>query len=424
MTISEELRWRGMLQDTTPEAENQLNNEVTTFYVGFDPTADSLHIGNLVPVMLMVHLQRAGHKPIVLVGGATGRVGDPSGKRQERKLLEVEQIEKNLNAQKEQLSRFLDFSSKKNAAIIVNNYDWFNTFSFLDFIRDIGKHMSIAYMMSKDSVKSRLETGMSFTEFTYQLIQGYDFLHLFQAFNCTMQAGGSDQWGNITTGIELIRRKTQHEAHGLTAPLLTKSDGSKFGKSEGGNIWLDSDKTSPYKFYQYWLNLSDEDAEKCLKIFSLATVSNIESIINEHQTAPHLRGLQKALAAEITARIHGDQALDSAQKASEILFGKATKSALEALDNKTFLDVFEGVPMASIDRKDVEVGIGIIESLGERTQFLKSNSEARRALKENAIAVNKVKVGEDYVLSSEDLLNGEFILLQRGKKNYYVLRVV
>lgn len=425
----EELTWRGMIQDSMPGTEEHLMEAMRLAYVGIDPTADSLHIGHLVGVMGLKHFQLSGHKPVALVGGATGMIGDPSGKSAERNLLNEETLRHNQNAIKEQLSRFLDFDSDaENAAVIVNNYDWMKEFSFLEFIRDVGKHITVNYMMAKDSVKKRLSSessvGMSFTEFTYQLVQGYDFLHLFRERNCTLQMGGSDQWGNITTGTELIRRVDGGKGYALTWPLITKADGTKFGKTEGGNIWLDAERTSPYKFYQYWLNTSDVDAEKYIKIFTFLSREEIESLIEEHKQAPHLRILQRRLAEEITVMVHSKDELDNAIKASEILFGQSTGDDLKGLNAKTFLEVFEGVPLTVISRVDIENGLDIIGALAEKGGFLKSNSEARRALKENSISVNKEKVKEDYAITAEDLINDKFVLLQRGKKNYFVLSIV
>ena len=424
MSLVEELRWRGMIQDITPGTEEQLNKEKTLGYVGFDPTADSLHIGNLVPIMLLVHLQRAGHQPIALVGGATGLVGDPSGKTAERQLLSKELIEHNLEAQKKQLKRFLDFNADENPAQVVNNYDWFKEFGFLEFIRDVGKHISVNYMMAKESVKNRLENGMSFTEFSYQLIQGYDFYHLNKHNNVKIQMGGSDQWGNITTGTELIRRMGGGEAYALTAPLIKKADGTKFGKSEGGNVWLDAERTSPYKFYQYWLNSSDEDAEKYIKIFTLLDKTTIDTLLAEHSENPGARALQKRLAEEVTLTVHGEEALHTAIAATNILFGKgATREMLESLSDNDFLSVFEGVGQAEINKSKVE-GMGIIDLLVSETGFLKSNGEARRALKENSVAVNQSKVNEEFFITSSELINGKYILLQRGKKNKFLVRFV
>ncbi|MFD0834425.1 tyrosine--tRNA ligase [Mariniflexile aquimaris] len=425
----EELTWRGMIQDSMPGTEEHLMEAMRSAYVGIDPTADSLHIGHLVGVMGLKHFQLAGHKPVALVGGATGMIGDPSGKSSERNLLDEKTLRHNQDAIKEQLSRFLDFESDaENAAIIVNNYDWMKNFSFLEFIRDVGKHITVNYMMAKDSVKKRLSSesavGMSFTEFTYQLVQGYDFLHLYRDKQCTLQMGGSDQWGNITTGTELIRRIDAGKGYALTWPLITKADGTKFGKTEGGNIWLDAERTSPYKFYQYWLNTSDVDAEKYIKIFTFLTREEIEGLISEHKEAPHLRALQKRLAEEITTTVHSKDELDNAIKASEILFGNSTGDDLKKLNEKTFLDVFDGVPLTEIPQSDIESGLDIIAALAEKGGFLKSNGEARRALKENSISVNKEKVQDDYTITSKDLINNKFVLLQRGKKNYFVLRIV
>jgi len=425
----EELKWRGMVHDVMPDTEKHLMEAMRSAYVGFDPTADSLHIGNLVPIMLLSFYQRCGHKPYALVGGATGMIGDPSGKSSERNLLDEETLNHNQACVRNQLSQFLDFSSgAANQAVLVNNYDWMKKFSFLDFIRDVGKHITVNYMMAKDSVKNRIAgedtEGMSFTEFTYQLVQGYDFLHLFQNYDCTLQMGGSDQWGNITTGTEMIRRIGGGKGYALTCPLITKSDGSKFGKSEGGNVWLDAKRTSPYKFYQYWLNTSDEDAEKYIKIFTFLDQNTIEALVAEHQEAPHARALQKRLAQEVTTTVHSEEAYEKAVKASEILFGRSTSEDLKSLDSETFLDVFEGVTQAEIASEKISDGLDIIAALAEDTGFLKSNGEARRALKENSISVNKEKVSEGYGISQSDLINGQFVLLQRGKKNYFIIKVV
>ncbi|GAA4944908.1 tyrosine--tRNA ligase [Algibacter agarivorans] len=425
----EELTWRGMIHTIMPGAEEHLMESMRSAYVGFDPTADSLHIGNLVPIMLLAHYQRCGHRPVALVGGATGMIGDPSGKSNERNLLDENTLRHNQDAIKGQLAHFLDFESDvENAAVLVNNYDWMKDFSFLGFIRDVGKHITVNYMMAKDSVKNRISSdaseGMSFTEFTYQLVQGYDFLHLYKTNDCSIQMGGSDQWGNITTGTELIRRISGGKGYAITCPLITKSDGSKFGKSEGGNVWLDANRTSPYKFYQYWLNSSDEDAEKYIKIFTFLKEGDINALINEHQEAPHLRVLQKRLAEEITTMVHSKDDLENALKASSILFGKSTSEDLKQLNEQTFLDVFDGVPQTQIAQSDIENGLDIIAALAEKGGFLKSNGEARRALKENSIAVNKEKVKDDYRITSKDLINSKFVLLQRGKKNYFVLQVV
>ncbi|WP_425076704.1 tyrosine--tRNA ligase [Psychroserpens sp. S379A] len=423
----EELQWRGMIHDTMPGAEDHLMEAMRSAYVGFDPTADSLHIGNLVPIMLLAHYQRCGHKPFALVGGATGMIGDPSGKSSERNLLDEKTLRHNQESIKKQLAHFLDFDSDApNSAELVNNYDWMKEFSFLEFIRDVGKHITVNYMMAKDSVKNRLSSestdGMSFTEFTYQLVQGYDFLHLYRENNCTIQMGGSDQWGNITTGTELIRRIAQGKGFAITCPLITKSDGSKFGKSEGGNVWLDANRTSPYKFYQYWLNSSDEDAEKYIKIFTFLTEDDVKTIVSAHQEAPHQRMLQKRLAEEITTMVHSKSDFENAEKASNILFSKTFKTDIKTLDEKTFLDVFEGVPQAKISKEELSQ-TDMIGALAAKTNFLASNSEARRALKENAVSVNKEKVKEDYQLSEDDLINDKYIILNKGKKNTYIIKV-
>ncbi len=420
MDFISELKWRGMLHDMTPGLEELLAKGNATGYVGFDPTADSLHIGNLVPVMMLVHWQRCGHNPIALVGGATGMVGDPSGKTAERQLLDVERIQHNLACQKAQLEQFLDFAGA-HAARVVNNADWFKDFRFLDFIRDVGKHITVNYMTSKDSVKKRLETGMSFTEFSYQLVQGYDFYHLWKNENCMVQFGGSDQWGNITTGTELIRRMGSGQAYAVTAPLITKADGSKFGKSEGGNVWIDKSKTSAYKFYQYWINAADEDVSKYIRIFTLKSQEEIESLEAEHAQDPGRRILQKALAEDITKRIHSEADLETAIAASALLFGKASKEAIEALPEAEFLSVFEGVPQATLGVDQVQSGLPIIDFLSEHTGFLASKGEARRALKENSISINKVKVNENTTVTGEDLISGKHILVQRGKKNYFLV---
>ncbi|TXG36812.1 tyrosine--tRNA ligase [Seonamhaeicola maritimus] len=425
----EELTWRGMIHTVMPGAEEHLMEGMKSAYIGFDPTADSLHIGNLVPIMILAHYQRCGHKPVALVGGATGMIGDPSGKSNERNLLDEKTLRHNQESIKGQLAHFLDFESDTdNAAVLVNNYDWMKEFSFLEFIRDVGKHITVNYMMAKDSVKNRISSdsseGMSFTEFTYQLVQGYDFLHLYRENKCTLQMGGSDQWGNITTGTELIRRISGGKGFAITCPLITKSDGSKFGKSEGGNVWLDAKRTSPYKFYQYWLNSSDEDAEKYIKIFTFLKEEEINALVEEHKQAPHVRVLQKRLAEEITKMVHSESDLDNAIKASNILFGKSTDEDLKQLDEQTFLDVFDGVPQTEVPASDVENGLEMIAALAEKGGFLKSNGEARRALKENSISVNKVKVKEDYKITNSDLINDKFVLLQRGKKNYFLLRIV
>jgi len=432
--LVEELKWRGLYHDSMPGTEEQLLKEVTTAYIGFDPTADSLHIGSMVQIILLVHLKNSGHKPIALVGGATGMIGDPSGKSDERNLLNEETLAKNVAGIKSVLSRFLDFNATgATAPVMVNNYDWMKTFSFIDFAREVGKRITVNYMMAKDSVKKRLTgeagDGMSFTEFTYQLIQGYDFYHLHKNYNCVLQMGGSDQWGNITTGTELVRRMNADgssesaKAFALTTPLITKADGSKFGKSEGGNIWLDADKTSVYKFYQFWLNTTDADAEKYIKIFTFLDQEKIAGLIAEHQEAPHLRILQRKLAEEVTTFVHSPEALQKAIQASNILFGNSTSSELKTLDSQTFLEIFEGVPQAEISKQDIIDGVDIVSVLNEKTGFLKSNGEARRALAENSIAVNKEKVTEEFKFSTGDLINEQFVLLQRGKKNYFVLKV-
>jgi tyrosyl-tRNA synthetase len=411
-----------------PETEELLLKESTAGYIGFDPTGESLHIGSLVPIIILMHFQKAGHTPVALVGGATGMIGDPSGKSAERNLLNEETLAKNIAGIKSQLERFIDFNSDiKNKAELVNNYDWMKNYSFIDFARDIGKHITVNYMMAKDSVKKRLgsesKVGMSFTEFTYQLFQGYDFLHLYREKNCKIQMGGSDQWGNITTGTELVRRVAGGKAYAMTCPLITKADGTKFGKTEGGNIWLDRNRTSPYKFYQYWLNSSDEDAEKYVKIFTFLEKETIENLILAHKETPHLRLLQKRVAEEVTTMVHSKEDLDNAIKASNILFGKSTSEDLKTLDEQTFLDVFDGVTQAEVTLEDINNGLDMIGALAAKTGFLKSNGDARRALKENAISVNKEKVKEDFSITAADLINDKFVLLQRGKKNYYVLVV-
>lgn len=429
MNFVDELKWRGMIHDIMPGTEELLSKGQTTAYVGIDPTADSLHVGHLVSVMMMKHFQVAGHKPIFIIGGATGMIGDPSGKSQERNLLTEDTIQKNMAGIKAQLSHFIDFNSTaSNAAIMLNNYDWMKQFSFLDFIRDVGKHITVNYMMAKDSVKRRLNgefaDGMSFTEFTYQLVQGYDFLHLRKNHNCMLQMGGSDQWGNITTGTELIRRKEGLEAYGLTWPLMTKSDGKKFGKTESGNIWLDPERTSPYKFYQFWLNTTDEDAARYVKIFTLLPPAEIDALIAEHAEAPHLRKLQKTLAKEITCLIHGEEAYNSALEASQILFGNATSESLRKIDERTFLSIFEGVPQFEISAPDLKAGISIVDFLADKTSIMSSKGEARRALKSNAISINKEKVtGEDAIINEGHLIDGKYILAQSGKKNYFLIIV-
>jgi tyrosyl-tRNA synthetase len=428
MNFVEELQWRGMIHNIMPGTEELLNKEMISAYVGIDPTADSLHIGHLVGVMMLKHLQRSGHKPIVLVGGATGMIGDPSGKSEERNLLDEPTLRHNQECLKTQLKKLLDFDTDApNKAEMVNNYDWMKDFSFLGFIRDIGKHITVNYMMAKDSVKKRLSgeagDGMSFTEFTYQLVQGYDFLYLYQHNNCKLQMGGSDQWGNITTGTELIRRKTGGEAFALTCPLITKADGGKFGKTESGNVWLDPARTSPYKFYQFWLNTSDADAEKYIRIFTLFTREETETLIAEHHTAPHLRLLQKALAKDITVRIHSEADYNAAVEASEILFGKGTAEALHKLDEETLVSVFEGVPQFEINPGELQQGIGIVDLLAEKTNIFPSKGEARRMLKDGGVQVNKEKVNEEFTAGPAHLLSDKYMLVQKGKKNYYLLIV-
>jgi tyrosyl-tRNA synthetase len=421
----EELRWRGMIHDIMPGTEEQLQREMTTAYVGIDPTADSLHIGHLVSVMMLKHFQVAGHKPILVIGGATGMVGDPSGKSEERNLLDEPTLRHNQECLRNQLVNFLDFDEKlPNGAEIVNNYDWTKDFTFLGFLRDVGKHITVNYMMSKDSVKKRLETGLSFTEFSYQLLQGYDFLWLYRNKQCRLQMGGSDQWGNIVTGTELIRRMAQGEAFALTCPLITKSDGGKFGKTEEGNVWLDPERTSPYKFYQFWLNVSDDDAEKYIRIFTLLSKNEIDELISEHAERPHERILQKSLAREVTTMVHGTDALERSIEASGILFGRGTTETLQQLDEETLLTVFEGVPRFHIELKAVAEGIDIVSLLAESTQIFASKGEARRTLKENALSINKIKVNEDFTVNADHLLNNRYILVQRGKKNYYLVIAV
>jgi tyrosyl-tRNA synthetase len=432
--LVEELRWRGLFHDMMPGTDEQLSKESTTAYIGFDPTADSLHIGSMVQIMLLVHLKNFGHKPIALVGGATGMIGDPSGKSDERNLLDEETLNKNVEGIKNVLSRFLDFNSAEvNAPLLVNNYDWMKDFTFIEFARDIGKRITVNYMMAKDSVKKRLSgevgEGMSFTEFTYQLIQGYDFYYLHKHYNCLLQMGGSDQWGNITTGTELVRRMKVNAEEGakafaLTTPLITKADGSKFGKSEGGNVWLTADKTSPYKFYQFWFNSTDADAEKYIKIFTFLDQESIEDLIEKHRVEPHLRLLQKKLAEEITVFVHSQEEYEKAVKASSILFGNSTSEDLKVLDNQTFLDVFDGIPQAEIAKSDLTEGITIVDALASKSGFMISNGEARRALKENSISINREKVTDDFSITEADLINNEFVLLQRGKKTYFILRFI
>ena len=421
MNFVEELKWRGMIHDIMPGTLEQFDREITSAYIGFDPTADSLHIGSLVQIMILVHLQRCGHKPLALVGGATGMVGDPSGKSKERNLLDEKTLNHNLACVQIQLEQFLNFDCGANSAEVVNNYDWFKEFNFLEFIRDVGKHIPVNYMMAKDSVKSRLESGMSFTEFSYQLVQGYDFYWLWKNKNCKVQLGGSDQWGNIVTGTELIRRKGEGKAFAVTTPLIKKADGGKFGKTESGNIWLDKTKTSPYNFYQFWLNSSDEDAKNFIKIFTLKSQEEIKQLTTEHEQAPHLRVLQNAIANEVTIRVHSTEDLDMAVKASNILFGKSTADDLKSLDEETFLSVFEGVPKFEISKTDL--ALDILDIVAEKTQIFASKGEARRMIKSNAVSINKEKITEDIQLTENDLLNGKYILAQKGKKNYFLIIV-
>lgn len=423
MNLVDELKWRGLLHDIMPGTAELLDKEQVTGYVGFDPTADSLHIGNLVPIMLLVHLQRAGHKPLALVGGATGLVGDPTGRSTERNMLGVNEINHNLDCQRKQLEKFLDFSDAcSNKAEIVNNYDWFKDFDFLGFIRDVGKHIPINYMLAKDSVKNRLENGMSFTEFCYQLIQGYDFVHLYRTMGCKLQMGGSDQWGNITTGTEMIRRMLGGEAFALTAPLVKKSDGTKFGKSEGGNVWLDPEKTSPYQFYQFWLNVSDEDAARYIGVYTLLDFDTIEKLKAEHAEAPHLRLLQRALAEDVTVRVHSQADFEQAVQASEILFGRATTEALQALPEKLLLQIFEGVPMHMVSKGLFAVGVELVNLVTEHTSVFPSKGEARKMIQAGGVSLNKEKITDEKVLlTTSYLLNQKYLLLQKGKKQYFLI---
>lgn len=420
----EELRWRGMLQDIMPGTEELLEKEIVTGYCGFDPTADSLHVGSLIPIMMLKHMQRAGHKPIALVGGATGMVGDPSGKSDERNLLDEETLNKNVAGVQGVLSRFLDFNESETGAKLVNNYDWMKNFSFIEFIRDVGKHLTVNYMSAKDSVKTRIQTGISFTEFSYQLLQGYDFLHLYKELNCKIQMGGSDQWGNITTGTELIRRVASGEGFAFTCPLMTKADGTKFGKTEGGAVWLTTDRTSAYAFYQFWLNATDADAPKYIRTFTFLTKEEIEAVEAEQAEAPHLRALQKRLAAEVTLMVHGQDALDSALKTTGILFNKkATIEDMKQLSEQDIRDGFDGVPQTVISKADMDGGLGIVDALAAKGGFLKSQSEARRELKGNAISVNRAKVKDDYIITPDDLIADKFVLLSKGRRNNYLLIV-
>ncbi len=426
MNFIDELRWRGMIHDMTPGTEEQLSKETTSGYIGYDPTSDSLHIGNLASIMMLVHLQRAGHKPFALVGGATGMIGDPSGKSEERNLLDETVLRHNQECIKKQLEKFLDFSAGPVSAEMVNNYDWMKEFSFLNFLREVGKHITVNYMVAKDSVKKRMESGsgISFTEFTYQLVQGFDYCWLFQHKNVKLQMGGSDQWGNIVTGTELIRRKLGGDAFALTCPLITKADGGKFGKTESGNVWLDPKKTSPYKFYQFWLNSSDSDASEYIKKFTLLSKVEIETLQKQHDEAPHLRVLQKTLAEDITIRVHSKEDLQAAIEASEILFGKGTTEALKKLDEEMLLAVFEGVPGSEVARSEVAKSVNAVDFLAEMTQIFSSKGEARRMLKEGGVAINKAKVDESFSVDSSCLLNGKYILVQKGKKNYFLVKAV
>lgn len=421
----EEMKWRGMIHDMMPGAEDQLNKEMTTAYIGFDPTADSLHIGHLVQIMILVHLQKSGHKPLALVGGATGMVGDPSGKSAERNLLTKEILDHNLAGVQAQLEQFLDFDCGKNSAEMVNNYDWFKNFNFLDFIRDVGKHITVNYMMAKDSVKKRLETGLSFTEFSYQLVQGYDFYYLYKNKNCKLQLGGSDQWGNIVTGTELIRRMDNGEAYAITTPLIKKADGTKFGKTAGGNVWLDKKRTSPYKFYQYWINSSDDDAKNYIRIFTLKTKEEIEALEKEHDEAPHLRLLQKALGEDITTRVHSKEELDKAIHASEILFAKQATHEINNIDEQTLLSVFEGIPMIGISKSDLENTSNPIDLLSDITkgEIFPSKGEARRMIQGGGVSINKTKIESVDQIPAYRLLQGKYLLVQKGKKNYYLVEV-
>ncbi len=421
----EELKWRGMIQDIMPGTEELLNKQMVSGYIGFDPTADSLGIGNMVPVMMLLHFQKAGHKPIALVGGATGMVGDPSGKSAERNLLDESTLNHNVACQKKQLEKFLDFDCGPNSAEIVNNYDWFKEFSFLEFIREVGKHLTVNYMMSKDSVKSRLENGMSFTEFSYQLVQGYDFYYLWKNKNIQLQMGGSDQWGNIVTGTELIRRKSGGEAFALTTPFIKKADGTKFGKTESGNIWLDRSRTSPYKFYQFWLNAGDEDVKTYIRIFTLFTKEEIEMLEKEQSSAPHSRILQKTLAKDITIRVHSEEDFNAAVEASEILFGKGTEETLQNLSEVDFLSIFEGVEQEQINKIDLDSGISIVDFLTEKTHVFQSKTEAKKMIQGGGVFVNKTKVESlDTVINSRNLISNKYILIQKGKKNYHLVRVI
>ena len=424
--LIEELKWRGLLHDSMPDTQELLNKEMVTGYVGFDPTADSLHIGNLVPIMLLKHLQLAGHKPMALVGGATGMIGDPSGKSAERNFLDEDTLRKNQEGVRKQLLKFLDFDGEKeNAAELVNNYDWFKEMSFLGFLRDVGKHLTVNYMMAKDSVKNRLETGLSFTEFSYQLVQGYDYAHLLKTKGVKLQMGGSDQWGNIVTGTELIRRMGLGEAKALVAPLITKADGSKFGKSESGNVWLDAERTSPYQFYQFWLNSADEDAKRFIRVYTFLSKSEIEAIEAEHEQAPHTRALQKALAKDVTIRVHSEEDYEAAIAASQILFGKGTEDALRKLSETDLLSIFDGVPQFEVAATEVETGIAVIDFLTDKAAIFPSKGEARKMIQGNGVSINQNKVSAiELIVNSEHLIAGKYILVQRGKKNYFLVKTV
>lgn len=425
MNYVDELRWRGLLHDIIPGTEEILLQEKITGYAGFDPTSDSLHIGNLVPIMLLIHLQMSGHIPVILVGGATGMVGDPSGKSEERNLMNEEQLQANVEGITNQLSKFLDFNSVNNKAVLVNNLNWYKDMKLLPFLRDVGKHITVSYMMTKDSVQKRLESGISFTEFSYQLIQAYDFYYLYKNYDCRLQIGGSDQWGNIVTGTELIRRMGGGEAYALTAPLITKTDGGKFGKTEQGNIWLDAKKTSPYQFYQFWLNTSDEDAKKHIRIFTLLTRDEIENLEAEHERVPHQRILQKALAKDVTIRIHSEKDYENSVEAAEILFGRGTLESLRKLSEKEFLSIFEGVPTMEISKKELQKGVNIIDLLSDKTQIFPSRAEARKMIKAGGVSVNKEKlIDENLNMYDDTLINDKYIVAQKGKKNYYLIKAI
>jgi len=426
MNFIEELRWRGMIHDMMPGLDEQLAKEMTTGYIGYDPSSDSLHIGNLASIMMLVHFQKAGHKPIALVGGATGMVGDPSGKSEERNLLDEKVLRDNQHAIQKQLQKFLNFDCGMNSAEMVNNFDWIKNFSFLGFLRDVGKHITVNYMIAKDSVKNRMESGagISFTEFSYQLVQGYDFCWLYEHKKCRLQMGGSDQWGNIVTGTELIRRKLGGEAYALTCPLITKSDGGKFGKTEEGNIWLDPKRTSPYKFYQFWMNTSDADAAEYIKKFTMLAMEEIEELIRQHSETPHLRILQKALARDITIRVHSEEDCQSAIEASEILFGKGTTETLKKLSEDTLLAVLEGIPKSELTKSELANGMNIVDFLSDKTNIFPSKSEARRMLKEGGVQINKSKIDDSFLVNQNNLLNNKYILVQKGKKNYFLVLAV